>query len=84
MMTIELNDTVRLERVPTLLWQAAFGGRNVIKKWLSYRTMMVLGRDLTTAEARHLTRMTRSVAALLLLTPALDENYTTIVAGEAE
>lgn len=84
MVTVELNDSVRLERVPTLVWQAAFGGRNVIKKWLSYRTKAVLGRDLTTAEARHLTRMTQSVAALLLLAPALDESYTTIVTGEDE
>ncbi len=84
MVTVVLNDRTRLERVPSLVWQAHIGGKHVIKKWLSYRTRTVLGRDLTVHEGRHLTRMTRALAALLLLTPALDDNYVQVVAGQGD
>ncbi|MDQ2786716.1 MAG: hypothetical protein M3Y58_17140, partial [Chloroflexota bacterium] len=51
------------------------GGYQVMKKWLSYREQPLLGRPLTPEEARDVTRMARRIAALLLLTPALDANY---------
>ena len=35
----------------------------------------LLGRDLRPDEARYVTEMTRRIAAILLLEPALDENY---------
>jgi hypothetical protein len=47
----------------------------VVKKWLSYREHDLLGRLLTPDEARGVTHMARRLAALLLLTPALDANY---------
>lgn len=84
MVTVFLNDRTRVERIPSLVWQAHIGGKHVIKKWLSYRTGTVLGRDLTVDEGRHLTRMTRALAALLLLTPALDSNYVQVVAGHGD
>jgi len=47
----------------------------VIKKWLSYREHDLLGRPLTPDEAREVTHMARRIAALILLQPALDQNY---------
>jgi len=46
-----------------------------MKKWLSYRERALLGRDLRPDEARYVQEMTRRIAAILLLEPALDENY---------
>jgi hypothetical protein len=47
----------------------------VLKKWLSYRERQVLGRDITKDEAREFTHIVRRIAALLLLEPELDKNY---------
>ena len=47
----------------------------VIKKWLSYRERELLGRALTTDEAREVMNIARRIAAILLLEPALDANY---------
>ncbi|MGH9849611.1 MAG: hypothetical protein ACREBD_07100, partial [Blastocatellia bacterium] len=47
----------------------------VMKKWLSYRERELLGRALTLDEVREVTNMARRIAAILLLEPALDENY---------
>jgi len=46
-----------------------------MKKWLSYRERPLLGRDLKADEARYVQEMTRRIAAILLLEPALDANY---------
>jgi hypothetical protein len=46
-----------------------------MKKWLSYRERPLLGRDLTMEEAEYVTEMARRIAAILLMTNALDENY---------
>lgn len=54
------------------------GGYQVIKKWLSYREMGLLGRSLTKEEARYVTGMARRIAALLLMGPALDANYESV------
>jgi len=51
------------------------GGYQVIKKWLSYREHGVLHRALTVDEAREVTGMARRIAAMLLLEPALDANF---------
>ena len=50
----------------------------VLKKWLSDREKMVLGRDITKDEAREFTHIVRRIAALLLLEPKLDKNYVAI------
>ena len=47
----------------------------MIKKWLSYREKELLGRALKIEEARYVTEVVRRIAALLLLSPALDANY---------
>jgi hypothetical protein len=46
-----------------------------MKEWLSYRERPLLGRNLTMEEAEYVTEMARRIAAILLMTDALDENY---------
>jgi len=72
---VYLNDVAYWRCVPARVWQYSLGGYPVIKKWLSYRDRVVLGRALTVDEARYVTEMARRIAAILLLEPALDENY---------
>ena len=57
------------------MWSYTLGGYQVMKKWLSYRERTLLGRALTLAELTEVMHMTRRIAALLLLQPALDANY---------
>ncbi len=61
--------------VPARVWKYTIGGYQVMKKWLSYRERALLGRDLKPDEARYVTEMTRRIAAIPLLEPALDANY---------
>ncbi len=72
---VYLNEVAYWACVPVNVWRYTLGGYQVLKKWLSYRERRVLGRDLTSDEVREATRIARSVAALLLLVPALDANY---------
>lgn len=51
------------------------------KKWLSYRERDLLGRSLALDEAREVRDMARRIAALLLLEPALDDNYRKVKAA---
>ena len=60
------------------MWEYTIGGYQVIKKWLSYRERERLGRSLTPDEAREVTAMARRIAAIVLLEPALDANYTMV------
>jgi hypothetical protein len=50
----------------------------VIKKWLSYCEHKLLGRPLTTDEAREVMNIARRIASILLLEPSLDTNYQSI------
>lgn len=77
-----LNGRAYWRNVPERVWTYTLGGYGVVKKWLSYREAGVLGRALTADEAREVTNMTRRIAALLLLEPALDANYA-LVKGAA-
>jgi predicted helicase len=72
---VYLNDTAYWRNVPASVWEYTIGGYQVIKKWLSYREHSLLGRALTTDEAREVTYMARRIAAIVLLSPALDVNY---------
>src|SRR5262249_241702 len=72
---VYLNDTAYWRNVPASVWGYTIGGYQVIKKWLSYREHVLLGRALTTDEAREVTHMARRIAAIVLLYPALDANY---------
>jgi hypothetical protein len=72
---VYLNDNAYWRNVPANVWEYFIGGYQVIKKWLSYREQKLLGRALTADEAREVTGITRRLAAIVLLQPALDENY---------
>ena len=72
---VYLNGESFWDAVPAAVWEYTIGGYLVLKKWLSYRDLSILGRALTKDEAREFTQMVRRIAALLLLDPALDANY---------
>ena len=70
-----LNARTCWEGVPDAVWAYSLGGYQVLKKWLSYREQVLLGRALRPDEAKHFTDMVRRIAALLALGPVLDANY---------
>lgn len=72
---IYLNDVAYWKNIPAKAWEYTIGGYQVIKKWLSYREADLLGRPLTSEEAREVMNMARRIAAIILLQPVLDENY---------
>ncbi len=76
---IFLNETVYWRNIPQAVWGYTLGGYHVVKKWLSYREHKVLGRPLGTEEARYVTEMARRIAAIILLQPALDDNYRHVI-----
>jgi hypothetical protein len=78
---VYLNDVAYWRNVPEKVWGYTIGGYQVMKKWLSYREEDLLGRSLTMDEAREVTNMARRIAAILLLEPALDENYERVKAN---
>ena len=72
---VSLNDRAYWRCVPKGVWEYTIGGYQVLKKWLSYRERDLLGRDLKADEARYFTEVARRIAAILLLSPSLDDNY---------
>jgi hypothetical protein len=78
---VYLNDKAYWRNVPANVWEYFIGGYQVVKKWLSYREQELLGRGLSADEAREATGMARRIAAILLLQPALDENYRSAAAN---
>ena len=72
---VYLNDRAYWKNIPANVWEYYIGGYQVIKKWLSYREDKLLGRPLKSEEAREVTAMARRLTAIVLLQPALDENY---------
>ena len=76
-----LNGRAYWKNVPIRVCEYTLGGYQVMKKWLSYRELELLGRGLSMDEARYVTEMARRIAALLLLGPALDANYEVVKAA---
>ncbi|OGN88356.1 MAG: DNA methyltransferase [Chloroflexi bacterium RBG_13_46_14] len=72
---VYLNEVAYWKNVPVNVWEYHIGGYQVIKKWLSYREANLLNRPLTTDEAREVMNMARRIATLIMLQPALDNNY---------
>ena len=72
---VYLNERAYWRNVPERVWVYTIGGYQVMKKWLSYREEGVLGRALSTDEAREVRATARRVAGVLLLEAALDESY---------
>jgi hypothetical protein len=81
---VYLNDIAYWHNVPARVWSYTLGGYQVLKKWLSYREQPLLGRPLTPEEVRTFTEIVRRIAAILLLEPALDENYRAIAGATVE
>lgn len=82
---VYLNDGTFWACVPEKAWEVKIGGFQVLKKWLSYREKgeghpSLLGRGLTVEEARDFTRLAQRLTGVVMLTPALDENYQQAVA----
>ncbi|MEQ8965332.1 MAG: type ISP restriction/modification enzyme [Azospirillaceae bacterium] len=76
---VHLNPTTFWACVPERVWRYTIGGYQVLKKWLSYREHDLLGRPLTTEEARYVTHVVRRLALLRLMEPALDANYRAVL-----
>jgi hypothetical protein len=75
---VYLNHVAHWRNIPARVWEYTIGGYQVIKKWLSYREHKLLGRPLTTDEAREVMNIARRIASILLLEPSLDANYAAI------
>ena len=76
-----LNATAYWKNVPVPVWEFTIGGYQVMKKWLSYREFDLLGRALSLDEIKEVSAMARRLAALVLLQPALDDNYRAVAAA---
>lgn len=76
---VYLNDLVYWDNVPRAAWEFRITGVQVLKKWLSYRDASVLGRPITSAEARHFSTSVRRITSIVLIQPALDANYAATV-----
>jgi hypothetical protein len=76
---VYLNDAAYWSNIPAKVWDYTIGGYQVIKKWLSYRELDLLGRALTADEIRYVTEMARRIAAILLLQTNLDANYRAVI-----
>ncbi len=72
---VYLNDVAYWKNIPLGVWDYYIGGYQVMKKWLSYREQELLGRPLRVEEVRELANLVRRLAAIVLLQPALDDNY---------
>ena len=72
---VYLNAGCYWKNVPRPAWEFTLGGYQVLKKWLSYRELELLGRPLSADEALEFSGMARRISALVLLRPKLDENY---------
>lgn len=75
---VYLNGKAYWMNVPANVWEYYIGGYQVIKKWLSYREKSLLGRSMKMEEVEYVTEMVRRIAAIILLQPALNENYTKV------
>ncbi len=75
---IYLNEHVCWKNIPAHVWACTIGNYQVLKKWLSYRDVRVIGRPLTADELAAVSSIARRIAALLLLSPQLDAGYAAV------
>jgi hypothetical protein len=76
---VYLNGETFWSAIPINVWNYTLGGYQVLKKWLSYRELSLLGRPLHEDESRYFAQVVRRIAAILLLGPALDASYQAIL-----
>ena len=72
---VYLNDVAYWRCVPARVWTYTIGGYQVMKKWLSYRERTLARPRPQGRGGAYVGEMTRRIAAILLLEPALDANY---------
>ena len=75
---VYLNDNAYWKNVPLPVWEYTLGGYQVLKKWLSYRELALLGRPLSVEEVTYIRDVIRRLASLLLLGRELDANYAAV------
>lgn len=76
---VHLNGESFWPTIPINVWNYTLGGYQVLKKWLSYRELPLLGRPLHSEEAAYFSQVVRRIAAIILLGPALDASYQAIL-----
>ncbi len=76
---VHLNGAAYWSAVPARVWSYTLGGYQVLKKWLSYRELPLLGRGLRAEEAQYFAQVVRRITAILLLGPRLDASYQAIL-----
>ena len=72
---VYLNDTNYWKGIPEAVYDFRCGNYQVIKKWLSYRDLKVIKREITGEEADHVTDIVWRLTILLLMGDSLDANY---------
>ena len=65
---VYLNARAFWRNVPAAVWGYKLGGYQVLKKWLSYRELAILGRPLLPEEVQHFTDTARRIGGILLAT----------------
>ena len=81
---VSLNGVAYWANIPARVWQYTIGGYQVLKKEFLYREQPLPGRPLTVKEVREVTAIARRIAAIPLLSPALDASYQAVTAAAAE
>ena len=76
---VHLNGAAFWSAVPSNVWDYTLGGYQVLKKWLSYRELSLLGHSLHPDEAQYFAQVVRRITAILLLGPALDSSCQAIL-----
>ncbi len=71
---IHLNDQAYWSNVPERVWTYNLGGYQILKKWLSYRDLKVLGRPLKPDELQHFIDCARRIAAILAIGMQYESN----------
>ena len=64
---IYLNGNAFWRNVPDAVWNYRLGGYQVLKKWLSYRERVILGRTLHAEEVQYFTDTARRISAILTI-----------------
>lgn len=71
-----INEETYFSNVPEAVWTYQLGGYPVLKKWLGYRQLDRRGgRPISDYERRAFRQIVQRIAALLALSPLLDELY---------
>ena len=64
---VYLNDRAYWRNVPAAVWRYKLGGYQVLKKWLSYRELDILGRPLKLEEVQYFAETARRIEQIFQL-----------------